>query len=162
MWSLPTMANTYSALAAKIGWTCPGRLRVAGLAVGISAGSILAGCSGVSNTTARNDTPNWSLADRAPVALGGPNGSAARAPIEPVYEYRGGRDPVTGRTIGALPSQSSTTGPGAERRVIEIRKGDTLHGLSLTHHVSVKALMAANNLTSATIRPGQKLVVPQG
>ena len=45
-------------------------------------------------------------------------------------------------------------------RLIEIRKGDTLHGLSLTYHVSVKALMEANNLTSTNIVPGKKLVIP--
>jgi LysM repeat protein len=39
-------------------------------------------------------------------------------------------------------------------------KGDTLHGLSLKHRVSVKAIMSANNLTNTTIFLGQKLVIP--
>ena len=44
---------------------------------------------------------------------------------------------------------------------LSFRKGDTLHGLSLQHHISVKALMDANNLTTTTIVPGKKLVIPK-
>jgi len=133
----------------------------------LSAAALTAGCSG-GGTSAALDKPSWSLADKPPVALGGPNGAPATPPAGPAYEYRGGRDPVTGsaRPVVAGPVARPDAAPRAadasSPQIIEIRKGDTLHGLSLTHHVSVKALMAANNLTSVTIRPGQKLVVPRG
>ena len=115
------------------------------------AGALLVGaCSG--GQSQMFDKPSWSLADKPPVSLGGPGAAQKAEPAPgPVYEYRGGRDPVTGMVRGDAP-----IGP----RLIEIRKGDTLHGLSLTYHVSVKALMEANNLTSTNIVPGKKLVIP--
>lgn len=133
----------------------------------LSAATLTAGCGG-GGTSVALDRPNWSLADKPPVALGGPNGAPVTPPSGPAYEYRGGRDPVTGlaRPTGsgavATPDAAPPTANAESPKVIEIRKGDTLHGLSLTHHVSVKALMGANNLSSATIKPGQKLVVPRG
>ncbi len=118
---------------------------------GVVAGAMLVGaCSG--GQTQLFDKPSWSLADKPPVSLGGPGAQPKAEPARgPVYEYRGGRDPVTGMV------RSDTA---SEPRLIEIRKGDTLHGLSLTYHVSVKALMEANNLTSTTIVPGKKLAIP--
>ena len=121
------------------------------------AAAVLAGaCSGNAGRTLP-DSPNWSLADNPPVALGGSGAQSQTAPKDgPAYDYRGGRDPVTGKVSGPQPSGST-----AGHRLVEIKKGDTLHGLSLTHHVSVKALMEANALTSTTIVPGKKLVIPQ-
>lgn len=117
------------------------------------AGALFVGaCSGGQSQVF--DRPNWSLADKPPVSLGGPGIRPKAEPAPgPVYEYRGGRDPVSGMARADTPTSS---------RLIEIRKGDTLHGLSLTYHVSVKALMEANHLTSTTIVPGKKLVIPAG
>jgi LysM domain len=124
--------------------------RTAGRIAAVAAALLVGACSGGQSQMA--DKPNWSLADKRPVSLGGPVAQPKAEPAPgPVYEYRGGRDPVSGMARGDTPA-----GP----RLIEIRKGDTLHGLSLTHHVSVKALMEANNLTSSNIVPGQKLVIP--
>lgn len=126
----------------------------------VVATAFLAGaCSG--GPSQMQDRPNWSLADKRPVSLGGPDrGPIATEPAAgPVYEYRGGRDPVTGMVRGDTAGVVRGDAP-AGPRLIEVRKGDTLHGLSLTHHVSVKALMEANRLSSTTIIPGKKLVIP--
>ena len=124
--------------------------RIATRFVVVAAALFSGACSGGQRQMA--EKPNWSLADKRPVSLGGPSTQPKAEPAPgPVYEYRGGRDPVTGMV------RSDTS---AAPRLIEIRKGDTLHGLSLMHHVSVKSLMDANNLTTTTIVPGKKLVIP--
>lgn len=64
--------------------------------------------------------------------------------------------PVT----SALPTSAATRPRPSTGREAIVVKGDTLHGLSTRHRVSVKALMTANSLTSAKIFPGQKLVIP--
>ncbi|MBX9926623.1 MAG: LysM peptidoglycan-binding domain-containing protein [Hyphomicrobiaceae bacterium] len=100
--------------------------------------------------------------------------------------YKGGRDPVTGkavsegavspepklavrkvkattepsRTAALTPGSAATSADAATAATATVAKGDTLHGLSLKHKVSVKALMTANNLTTNKIFPGQKLVIP--
>lgn len=132
------------------------------LVLPVVASALLAGaCSGGQGQM--QDKPSWSLADKRPVSLGGPvRGPVAAEPAPgPVYQYRGGRDPVTGMVRGDTSADVSGDAP-AGPRFIEVRKGDTLHGLSLTHHVSVKALMEANKLTSTVVVPGKKLVIPAG
>ena len=135
---------------------------------------LLAGCGGGSSQALYPATPKWSLTDKQP--LGVTPGQPGPPPGPQPYEYRGGRDPVTGQarnTQGpavthqaapareAVPSASREASLGQSPRTVEIRKGDTLHGLSLQHHVSVKALMEANNLTTTTIVPGKKLIIPE-
>jgi LysM repeat protein len=143
----------------------------------ILAASLLAGCSGGSTQALYPATPKWSLTDKQP--LGGAQNAPAQDSSAQQYEYRGGRDPATGqarttqgasvprqgesaRSVSAAASREASLAPSRDpaARTVEIHKGDTLHGLSLQHHVSVKALMEANNLTTTTIRPGQKLVIP--
>lgn len=132
-----------------------------GLVCLLLATTSLGACGGGTVQPRGPDGPDWSLTDRKPQGLGAPN--AAPAPSG-TYEYRGGRDAVTGqaRTIQGTPAgkgpAATTAAPGA--RTIEVRKGDTLHGLSLQHHVSVDALMAANNLPTPKIVLGQRLIVP--
>lgn len=102
-------------------------------------------------------------------------------------QYTGGREPVTGKSVAAMaggqetkpavrpplvrtvkatvepgkPTASQTdAASGSAGTFAVVAKGDTLHGLSLKHKVSVKALMTANNLTSNKIFPGQKLAIP--
>jgi LysM repeat protein len=139
-------------------------------------------CSGGASPS-RPDGPGWSLNDKKPQGLGYASSQSTSVPSThstSPYEYRGGRDPVTGQARAAqtpaTPSPPKSTAstvsgrtaalPNVEARPptaaqqVEVRKGDTLHGLSLQHHVSVNALMAANNLTTAKIMPGQKLVIP--
>lgn len=137
------------------------RSQLIGLVLSATAG-MLGACSGNSNVS---DGPGWSLADKTPVALGaaGASTKTTNAAASP-YDYRGGRDPVTGRaaTIGAPEPAIAGETTDPVPRMVQIKKGDTLHGLSLTYHVSVKAIMAANNLTSSLIIPGKTLVIPQG
>lgn len=53
----------------------------------------------------------------------------------------------------------SATAPGES---IEVQRGDTIYGLARRHGVTVKDLMAANSLTAANIKPGQRLRIPGG
>ena len=47
-------------------------------------------------------------------------------------------------------------------RGYQVRQGDTAAGIARLHKISLKSLVQANNLDhAATIRPGQKLVIPQ-
>lgn len=100
---------------------------------------------------------------------------------------KGGREPVTGKSAASItsgqetkpasrsplvrtvkatvepgkpPSFQTDAASGSAGTFAVVAKGDTLHGLSLKHKVSVKALMSANNLTSNKIFPGQKLAIP--
>jgi nucleoid-associated protein YgaU len=142
------------------------KLVLAVLAPALMAG----GCSGgAGGRPALPDGPNWSLADKPPVALGGAGAEPEAGPASSPYQYKGGRDPVTGQApvIGPVGAESKTgkaaggaTSNAGGPRTVVIQKGDTLHGLSLQHHVSVKALMAANKMSSTTIIPGQKIVIP--
>ena len=59
--------------------------------------------------------------------------------------------------MAASPASVAATG-----NTIDVQPGDTLFGLSKRHHVSVAELMTANSLTSASLKPGQKLVLPAG
>jgi hypothetical protein len=163
------MFSHTSPVCTKIKRFCASLLRV--VLLGVAAMS--AGCSSAGRMA---DGPSWSLADKPPVALGGLNAEPKTAlPDAPVYQYKGGRDPVTGLAgpapvggTGWLPTGAAShasagrSGGEGSPRLVEVRKGDTLHGLSLTHHVSVKALMDANHLASSVIVPGKKLVIPQG
>jgi len=45
---------------------------------------------------------------------------------------------------------------------VEVRSGDTLYGISRRHNVSVAELMQLNNMTSPSLKLGQKLYLPQG
>jgi LysM repeat protein len=128
------------------------------------ATTALAACGGGAVQSRGPDGPSWSLTDKKPQGLGGAPNSVPTPTANGPYEYRGGRDAVTGqaRTIQGTPAGSGpamATAAGG-RRTVEVRKGDTLHGLSLQHHVSVEALMAANNLATPKIVLGQHLIVP--
>lgn len=141
----------------------------------------LAERSGGSAAPTRSEPLDLSQTDDRGAAR--PNPTAAA----PGYGYKGGRDPVTGKAnvvegnsekidvpvksvkataaVGAatkpLSAPTTATQPKATGgRETIVAKGDTLHGLSLKHHVSVKSIMTANNLTTSKIYPGQKLVIP--
>ena len=126
------------------------------------ATTALAACGSGSVQSRGPDGPSWSLTDKKPQGLGGAPDAVPAPSGSGQYEYRGGRDSVTGqaRTIQGTPAGNGPS-PGSVRgRTVEVRKGDTLHGLSLQHHVSVEALMAANNLSTPKIVLGQHLVLP--
>lgn len=60
------------------------------------------------------------------------------------------------------PASAPSSAPSSSGGLIEVQRGDTLYGLARRHGVNVKALMAANNLTSTALKPGQQLRLPGG
>ena len=60
----------------------------------------------------------------------------------------------------AAPSRPRAVASG---ETVDVHAGDTLSGIARRHHVTVAALSEVNNLgPTSTIKPGQKLVLPQG
>lgn len=58
---------------------------------------------------------------------------------------------------GSAPAaQPASTGP----QTYIVQSGDSLFRIANKFNVTVDALMAANNLTSSTLHPGQKLIIP--
>ena len=130
--------------------------------------------------------PSLSPSQRSAVGAAMRDPSLPPKPAAADAVYKGGRDPVTGKASSegavspepalAVRKVKATTEPSrpaavtlgsaaastdtANSATATVTKGDTLHGLSLKHKVSVKALMTANNLTTNKIFPGQKLVIP--
>ena len=157
------------------------------LALALAVGVGIGGCS---NPAEQGGSPNVGLdptkseTKGAQTATASPPNDTRPAPgnTDSPYVYRGGRDPVTGLATGApqLAVERSTTPPvgpataknaawsrtpptdidSQGRRTLRVQKGDTLFDISLRHHVSLEALMAANNLSSPKIMPGQTIVLP--
>ncbi len=76
------------------------------------------------------------------------------------YGQRGASD--AGRAPSGVVPPLAARDTGAKGDMIEVRPGDTLYGLSRRHKVSLSELMTANNLSSPSIKPGQKLYLPAG
>lgn len=64
--------------------------------------------------------------------------------------------PAAAPTAGAATASAPTTGG----QTIDVAPGDTLYRISAQHRVSIADLMAANNMQSPVIKPGQKLIIP--
>jgi murein DD-endopeptidase MepM/ murein hydrolase activator NlpD len=77
-----------------------------------------------------------------------PSSRASVPPVQPAYE-----------APRSAPMRTAAVTSGDE---IEVRSGDTLYGLSRRNNVTVSELMTANNLSSTTLRPGQRLRLPSG
>ncbi len=60
----------------------------------------------------------------------------------------------------SVPAVAPITASQATGEQIEVRQGDTLFGLSKRHKVAVSELMSVNGLSSPTLKPGQKLMLP--
>lgn len=85
----------------------------------------------------------------------------------PEYErprrpYRYGRAPAGEYPSERRPSAEQTGhGDKRDRRTyVRVRRGDTVYSIARSHGVSVGALMKANRLPTASVRPGQRLVIP--
>ncbi|MFM6977705.1 MAG: LysM peptidoglycan-binding domain-containing protein [Micrococcales bacterium] len=63
-------------------------------------------------------------------------------------------------TKTATPTKTPTPSPSATAKTYIVVSGDTLSRIAAKFGVSVTALKTANNLTSDTIKLGQKLVIP--
>jgi murein DD-endopeptidase MepM/ murein hydrolase activator NlpD len=59
----------------------------------------------------------------------------------------------------AAPAQPAKPVP-ASGSSIDVMQGDTLYGLARKHGVAVNELMTVNAMTSPTLKPGQKLILP--
>jgi murein DD-endopeptidase MepM/ murein hydrolase activator NlpD len=59
----------------------------------------------------------------------------------------------------AAPAQPAKPIP-ASGSTIDVVQGDTLYGLARKHGVAVNELMTVNAMTSPTLKPGQKLILP--
>lgn len=44
--------------------------------------------------------------------------------------------------------------------VVVVKSGDTLHGIARRHHVPAMEVYRANDLKSASLKVGQRLVIP--
>ena len=66
--------------------------------------------------------------------------------------------PSASASATTSPSPAPTATPAARRYTV--RSGDTLSGIAATFGTTVKAIKAANGLTSNVIRPGQVLAIP--
>ncbi len=163
-----------------------GSLRGAAAAPVLTAVALLAGCSA---DIRRLEQPTYALGEKplvpaepvgrrnagAPPAYdnpGWPNSGPLRqssdrvtalpdvAPIQsspnPSVPFDAPRKPKA----AAAPVAARASVPVAAGNTIDIQPGDTLFGVSKRHHVSIAALMELNQLKSATLHPGQKLVLP--
>jgi lipoprotein NlpD len=78
--------------------------------------------------------------------------------------------PLAGAALCGLLVTSAAAAPAAKppapgvQRIHEVARGDTLSGLARRYGVNIAALVKANRLPSerATLRPGQRLVIPFG
>jgi murein DD-endopeptidase MepM/ murein hydrolase activator NlpD len=61
---------------------------------------------------------------------------------------------------GPAPAYRPLPAPGGE--TIEVQPGETLFTIARRHGVAIAAIKDANGLTSETVRPGQRLVIPGG
>ncbi len=101
-------------------------------------------------------------------ALPDPTPSAAPPVARPYGEQSWKKSPQAPLPVAAAPSYAPTGGSNAPSanvaagETIEVRPGDTLYGISKRHHVSLAELMAANQMTTPNLKPGQKLVMPGG
>jgi LysM repeat protein len=65
--------------------------------------------------------------------------------------------PAAAATAGTTPTAATPNG----QDTYTVKSGDTLSSIAVTHHTSVKALRAENNLTTDRITVGQKLKLPK-
>ena len=149
-------------------------LRPASLLVACAA-LLVGACSGAGTFPG----PSWNL-------TGGKD--ATRPPQQPSTTYRGGRDPITGRsaTWGGTPqggpppaievqplpaamppppslrqSPSPAHVPAVRASQVEVRPGQSLAAIAAEQRVSIASLMAANKLRDPYVIPGQVLVIPR-
>ncbi len=79
-------------------------------------------------------------------------------PINPSQPFDAPRKP---KAAAAAPTPvRSVSAPIVAGSTVEVQQGDSLYALSKRHHVSIAALMELNGLKNASIKPGQKIVLP--
>ncbi len=78
-------------------------------------------------------------------------------PVNPSHPFDA---PRKTKTVVAPPPGKSIGAPIAPGATVEVQQGDSLYALSKRHRVSIAALMELNGLKNASIKPGQKIVLP--
>jgi len=61
---------------------------------------------------------------------------------------------------GETPVPSATSTPGAQPTIHVVQPGEWLYQIARLYGTTPQAIMAANGLTSSTIHPGQRLLIP--
>lgn len=82
------------------------------------------------------------------------------AVVQPKAKQKPGVKPHSAKSAAAGPRGAAAV-PAPPGGGIVVQKGDTLYGLAQRYRVTVSGLMSANGLTSASIVPGQRLVLPR-
>jgi murein DD-endopeptidase MepM/ murein hydrolase activator NlpD len=90
---------------------------------------------------------------------GSAQGSAASPSVPFDRPKKAGSAPGVARPVATAAAQPAKPIP-ASGSTIDVMQGDTLYGLARKHGVAVNELMTVNALTSPTLKPGQKLVLP--
>ena len=173
----------------NLGRSCSAGPRGAALLAVIAlAAGLLAGCSSSANTTT-GGLQGLTVSDHGQRAqrVEDDDDRPSAVPADPYrsVRYKGGRDPGSGvapgldgqlppppapakaagatraRTAAAQPAAADGAAGAARLGTVTVQAGDTLYGIANRHRVSVSALMQANKLSSATIVPGQQLVLPR-
>jgi LysM repeat protein len=87
---------------------------------------------------------------------------AANPNVQPTKLKIGKKLVLPSATVGAAaPSPSAvSTGMGGDAQVYTVKSGDTLGHLAKTFGTTVKTIQAENNLTTTSIKVGQKLKIP--
>ncbi len=154
--------------------------RCLGLVVATSAAA-LAGCSA---SITRFDNPSFAIGEgsastgrrtgqstaldlpppSAPASQAAPRATQAEMASLPVLEgANASQSPRTQSIPRQAPQMAAVHGPSAapgRDRQIEVQQGDTLYGIAKRHNVMISDLMAANELRSPALKPGQKLYIP--
>ncbi|MET0432449.1 MAG: peptidoglycan DD-metalloendopeptidase family protein [Hyphomicrobium sp.] len=101
-----------------------------------------------------------------PAGYAPPPQSSYRQPPQGSYQPSSYQAKPFGRTTPRVAGYDRANAPPphptqyAKGEMIEVQPGDTLYGLSRSHHVSLTELSAVNNLGNPNIKPGQKLYLP--
>jgi LysM repeat protein len=85
--------------------------------------------------------------------------TAANPGIEPTKLQIGKKIKIPPPT--AATTTTTTVAPANGEVVYAVRSGDTLSKIATNFHTTVKAIRAANNLKTDSIRVGQKLTIPK-
>lgn len=99
--------------------------------------------------------------DSSVAAICSANGITPATPIRPGQKLKIPRGAA--QSVAAAP-RAAARPAAASAKTYKVRRGETLSGIAARHHVSVSALMRANNLTphqADRIREGQTLRIPR-
>lgn len=87
-------------------------------------------------------------------AAGGTAPPRPEAPAKPETHAKPEIKPAAGAYTVPAPTPRSA-------RVVEVQRGDTIESIAERHHVSISAILTANNMMTTAVAPGQRLVIPR-